>query len=353
MSYERGMAAINLEMTDRVPRTEYSFERHWPLVEHETGIKITTSSTPEERRLASQAMFKAWDIDFKWNVMHIHDTDFTKLTKMGHAEFEGDGSDYDKEVGCPFKTVEEALSFNAYEEFGKKDIAQLTTRFNENYKNSCLYVPDAMNTTGLYVSLVTGLIELYGWDMLLMALGTDPVKFGEFVTGNYAKWIAQYFEGLANCDADVVMIHDDIMWTSGPFANPTWYREYVFPNYKKLMVPLLESGKKIMYTCDGTYDIFFDDLVECGFNTFVMEPTSNMALFAEKYGKTHGFVGNADTRILLSGSKDEIRAEVQRCMDIGKNCPGFFMAVGNHIPANTPVENALFYHECCNELGKR
>jgi uroporphyrinogen-III decarboxylase len=78
-----------------------------------------------------------------------------------------------------------------------------------------------------------------------------------------------------------------------------------------------------------------------------------MKYIAEKYGKTHCFIGNADTRILLSGSRDEIRAEVQRCMDIGKKCPGFIMAVGNHIPANTPVANALYYNEVYEELSKR
>ena len=36
-----------------------------------------------------------------------------------------------------------------------------------------------------------------------------------------------------------------------------------------------------------------------------------------------------------------IRAEVERCMSLGRNCPGFIMAVGNHIPPNTPVENAI------------
>jgi uroporphyrinogen-III decarboxylase len=75
--------------------------------------------------------------------------------------------------------------------------------------------------------------------------------------------------------------------------------------------------------CDGTYD--------------------RHGYIAQKYGKTHVFIGNADTRILLSGPKEKIRAEVERCMAIGKHCPGFFMNVGNHIPANTPVENALYY----------
>ena len=86
---------------------------------------------------------------------------------------------------------------------------------------------------------------------------------------------------------------------------------------------------------------------------FVMEPGNDMQYFADKYGKTHGFVGNADTRILLSGTKNDIYKEVKRCMDTGKKYPGFFMAVGNHIPANTPVDNALYYNEAYMELSKR
>ena len=55
----------------------------------------------------------------------------------------------------------------------------------------------------------------------------------------------------------------------------------------------------------------------------------------------------------MNGSKDDIFREVKRCVDIGKKCPGFFMAVGNHIPANTPVENALYYNEVFEQLRSR
>lgn len=40
-------------------------------------------------------------------------------------------------------------------------------------------------------------------------------------------------------------------------------------------------------------------------------------------------------------------------MDIGKSCPGFFMAVGNHIPSNTPVDNALWYSEFYEQMAGR
>ena len=86
--------------------------------------------------------------------------------------------------------------------------------------------------------------------------------------------------------------------------------------------------------------------------SFIPEMT-DMKYVAERYGKTHVIVGNADTRALLSGDRKKIRAEVERCMATGKECPGFFMAVGNHIPPNVPLENALYYLDCITRLGKR
>jgi uroporphyrinogen-III decarboxylase len=188
--------------------------------------------------------------------------------------------------------------------------------------------------------------------MLLTAAGEDRGRFSDF-TRRYVKWIEPYFAALAKCEAPVVMVHDDIVWTSGPFIAPAWYREVVFPAYLRLFEPLKQAGKIICYTSDGDYTQFVDDIAVCGVRCFVLEPLTDMAYIAERYGKTHAFIGNADTRVLLHGDRAAIRAEVKRCMDIGKSCPGFFMAVGNHIPANTPVESALYYNEVYNELSRR
>ena len=199
---------------------------------------------------------------------------------------------------------------------------------------------------------MSGLIELLGWDMLLTAAGLDQRRFGEF-TNRYAKWIGQYFDALAASEAPVVMIHDDIVWTSGPFIHPDWYRNYIFPAYKGMFQPLVETGKKIIFTSDGDYTCFIDDIAGAGVHGFVLEPVTDMTYVAEKYGQTHVIIGNADTRVLLSGSHDAIYREVKRCMQIGRGCPGFFMAVGNHIPANTPVENSCYYNQVYNELARR
>lgn len=352
MSYASGMAAINLEMTDMVPRTEYSAHGHWPLIKAVTGIDVNASSPPEVQGAAAGRFLKEWDYAFFWNILTHSHVFGDKRTKMGHAVFADGGTDYDAETTELFEEPEDVFRFEPFEEFGARDHQVLVREFNENFRHMQAFQPDCVQMTGIYITCVSGLIELLGWDMLLYAVGTDSNAFGEF-TNRYCKWIAQYFEALACCESPVVMVHDDIVWGNGPFIHPDFYRAFVFPNYRRLFRPLIDAGKKILFTSDGNYTQFIDDIAACGVNGFVLEPGTDLAYIAEEYGRTHVIVGNVDTNALLLGGKEEIEAEVKRCMDTAKNCPGYIMAVGNHIPANTPVENALYYDEIYRKLARR
>jgi hypothetical protein len=295
---------------------------------------------------------KAWSYDLCYSEL-INRKEFGDLrTSMGHAVYAADGADFDDRIRILINDPEEALLFDPWSLYGVKDQNVLVNRFNTHYRTNCSFFADAVNMTGIYVTCMSGLIEIFGWDTLLTAAGIDSNSFGA-MTNRYASWIQQYFNALALCESPVVMVHDDIVWTRGAFIHPEWYRKFIFPNYHKYIRPLLDCGKKVLFTSDGNYTEFIDDLVECGFNGFVFEPTTDLDLLAEKYGQTHVLIGNADTRVLLLGDKQAIRAEVARCLAVGYKCPGFFLAVGNHIPANTPVENALFYHSVYEELCRR
>ena len=349
MSYEQGWAALN---PSQVPHTEYSVESHWGVVKAVTGIEVTPESAPEEQCAASFALMDAWDFDFRWSTL-ISSSELAALhTDMGHAEYAAGGVDRRDTVTCPFQEPEEVLVFDPWAVSGPRDPAELTRRFEAHYRRQREETLDTVTMTDIYVTLVSGLIDIFGWEMLLLAAGVDFRKFGE-VTNRYATWIQQYYDALAASDVPVVMVHNDIVWSSGPFISLRWYRQYIFSNYRKFFAPLLDAGKKIVYTSDGDYTKFVDDIAACGVHGFVLEPWTDMTVIAEKYEQTHVFIGNADTRVLLSSTKEAIRVEVARCMAIGKPCPGFFLAVGNHIPTNTPVDNVLYYHEVYEELSRR
>ena len=349
MSYQDGWAAINLEMPKRIPRTEYSAEGHWDLIKAVTSIDVGVESPDQAKREASLAFTKTWNYDFFWSTL-IGSGEFGEMqTDMGHAEYAAGGVDRRDTIYCPFEDPEEVLDFDPWVVLGEKDKGELTRRFEQHYRDNCRAHDFGVNMTGTYVTLISGFIGLFGWDMLLLAAGTDQKRFGA-LANRYASWMQQYYDALAEADVPVVMIHDDIVWASGPIFNPTWYREYVFPNYHRYLQPLIESGKKIMFCSDGNFNAFVDDIAAAGVHGFVFEPLTDLEPIVQKYGQTHVIVGNADTRVLLSGTREQIRAEVERCMSLGRDCPGFFMAVGNHIPSNTPVENALYYNEVYEEL---
>ena len=352
MSFADGWAAINLEMPPRVPRTEYSAHGHWPLICAVTGRRVDEHSDEASKLAAQQAFLKAWKYDFMWSTL-LHAQAFGDLrTRMGHAEYAVGGSDKSGDVSCPFTDPDQVLAFDPAEAYGPVDVAQWTRRFNEHYDANVARHGDVVNMTGIYTTLVSGLIEIFGWEMLLMAAGIDLEGFGQ-VADRYANWALPFFEALAASKAPVVMVHDDIVWTEGAIFRPDWYRKFVFPNHRKLLSPLRDAGKKIAFTSDGNYSEFIDDIVAAGVHGLVMEPMTDIAAVAERYGKTHFFIGNVDTRVLLSGTRQQIRDEVERCLAVGKSCPGFFLAVGNHIPANTPVESAMYYNEVYEELSRR
>lgn len=358
MSYENGMKALNLEMGDVVPRTEYSAEFHWDLVKKVTGID---TDVHENRHRASQEFVQAWDYAFKWFV-DIGRYEISKkggrITHLGHAEYSEDESgksDFQDNATQPFTNPEEVYALDFFKEYGEWTVEETTALHDERYHEQLEKWPGTVNMSGIYVSLFSGLIEILGWDTLLMSIAVDEERFGKFID-QYVEWVTPFFKGLAECESPVIMSHDDLVWTSGPVTHPEWYRTYIFPHLRKLWKIVKDGGKRLIFTCDGNYTAFIDDLLsdaECAPHSVVMEPDTDMAQIAEKYGNRVGFVGNADCRVLLSGSKDDIYKEVERCMNIGKKYPGFIMAVGNHIPPNTPVDNALYYNEAYMKMRNR
>ncbi|MEE4195234.1 MAG: uroporphyrinogen decarboxylase family protein [Anaerolineae bacterium] len=350
MSRNDGLAAMNLKMPKRIPRTEYSVERHWEVVRAVTGLQVNGHSSPEEQSQASIALKKAWNFDFQWATQIGRAFLGGCYTEMGHAEYEADGSDFVAIGERLFQNTADIFRFDPFECLPNPSVESLTEYFNQAYQHSQDTLPDCVHTVGTYITQISGYIDLFGWEDMLMALGEDQNAFGN-MTFRYADWMMKYYEALAQCDAPFVLIHDDIVWSQGPFISPRWYRKYVFPHYERYLDPLKKAGKKVLFCSDGGFNVFVDDLVAVGMDGFIFEPFTSLENIAEKYGQTHVIIGNADTRILLMGTTEEIHKEVERCMSIGRDCPGYFMAVGNHIPSNTPVENVLYYNQIYEELS--
>jgi hypothetical protein len=111
------------------------------------------------------------------------------------------------------------------------------------------------------VTGISDLIEIFSWKILLEAAGIDPEGFGALM-GRYADWMGQYFDALARCKAPVVMVHDDIVWTSGAFLAPAWYRRFLFPAYRRYFEPLLVVGNHIPSNTPVDHCLWYNEAYE-------------------------------------------------------------------------------------------
>jgi len=343
MSYERGWKAIQLDMPDRIPHTEY--------ISHRQFIMKVTGIDPEDPKTsaaAGPALAKALDYDFIWST-YGHDFGLPHAD-MGRAKFYETETPW--EASYPFNTEEEVLSFDPVAAATLPSMEELTQSVRESWENGQATYPDAVYPGGFYNTVFTWPIVTFGWELFMSAAMLDPDRFEKVLDG-FTEISMMVVQAHIKAQVPIFLCHDDIVWASGTVFAPAWMRRYVFPRHRKLWTPLREAGIKLLFCSDGNFTEYIDDIAEAGAEGFIFEPLTSLDLIVERYGQTHVIIGNTDSRILQTGTPEAIRREVKRCADLGRDCPGYFFAVGNHIPYVVPIPSVECYLEAIREYGRR
>jgi hypothetical protein len=345
MSYQIGMDTINLRPTPRLGHTEYC--DHWPLMRHVTGL-------PDDDPAQAPEFYRLWEYDFIWSTNNgpVPWEERGRTTDMGHAEFMEGGVDRREPQACPFATPEEVWAFDAVAEYGLTDFDALVRYYQGTYETARARFPEQVFTGGYYRTLVSGAIAAFGWDMLLLA-ASDPARFARSLDGIFQQTM-HHTRAWAATSCEVFMCHDDMVWTLGAFIKPSFYRAEIFPRYKEQWDLLHKAGKKVAFTSDGDWTAFTDDIVEAGADILVFEPMVPLQHMVERYGQSHCLMGSdVDARTLTFGTPAQIQAEVDRSLALARRCKGFMFAVGNHLPANIPIANMLFYYDYLSARWQR
>jgi hypothetical protein len=342
MSYNIGMSTMKLQGAERLARTEYC--------DSYAIVRAVTGLDPLKDENAWSQFYDTVPLDFLWctNDGPIEWKLRGRATDMGHAEFMENGADRRDAVSCPFKNAEEVLNFDAVEEYGLPAMDELTAYYEGLYQREQTRHPNQVYTGGYYKTIVSGLIDAFGWDMLLEA-AADRRRMDRVIESFFQQTL-HHVKAWAKTSIDVFIQHDDMVWSSGAFMQPEFYRSAIFPRYRQLWQVLHDAGKIVLFCSDGDYTRFVDDIALAGADGFIFEPMTDLDLIVNRYGKSKVIMGSkVDCRTLTFGTRPEIQREIDDTLKIAKECPGFVFAVGNHMPNNIPVDNALFYFDYLNE----
>lgn len=333
MSREVALANINLKPCERWAHTEYSLGYHDDYIAQRTGKEAGSGEAMAE-------LNKLWMIDFNWGTNDGLRSNWAKsgrATDMGHAAYASDGSDKTEVHDSPFETIEEVWAFDAVTEYGLPDRDQQIAAYQESVDKARANCPDQLTTGGYYKTIVSGAIQAFGWDMFLMAL-SDPVKM-EPVFDSIFRRTLFHMECWAATDVEVIIQHDDFVWSEGAFMNPEIYRKVIIPRYAELWKPLHAAGKKVLFCSDANFMEFAEDVAEAGADGFIFEPMTDFEFMVERFGSSHCLISSCvDCRDLTLSHWDKVEQDISRTFELLQKCKGAIVATGNHLPPNIPDE---------------
>ena len=349
MSRTLGMDCICCKPTPRPGHVEYSMEYHASLIRQITGTDTgpggVSRNAADYNFLPSDVVrrfYDAWDYDFLWGT-HDGFVDWGKTgrcTDMGHAVYAADGSDQHPPAVCPFSEPEEVWAFDPVKEYGITPFDQLVAGYERDYVQRLAGFPNQVCTGGYYKTVISGALQSFGWDMLLVA-AADEKKFAR-VLERFGEYTLHHARAWAKTSIEVYIQHDDIVWSAGPFMHPDFYRSVIFPIYRELWKPLKAAGKKVLFCSDGTVDMFMEDIAACGADGFIFEPSNNFDKIVSTLGGRYFLAGSkVDCRTMAFGTWDQVKAEIDATLALTRGVPGHMFAVGNHIPANVTDDMCL------------
>jgi len=341
MARQLALDTINLKPTERLAHTDYSLDYHKDLIRKKTGLEPSHPDAPRK-------FMDACGIDFLFGTNDGINGDWGTLgrvTDMGHAVYAADGSDMRAAAQSPFTEPEDVWAFDAVAEYGLPNFDDQAAAYERIARDARNAFPDQLSTGGYYKTIISGAIAAFGWEMLLLG-AAEPSKM-EKVLDSFYRFTLFHMEAWARTSAEVIIQHDDFVWTSGPFMNPDFYRKVIIPFYAGLWKPLHAAGKKVLFCSDGNFMQLAEDLAEAGADGFIFEPMNDFGFMVERFGQSKVLVGSyVDCLDMTFGQWEQVKADMDRTFEAAKKCKGVIFAVGNHLPANIPesmMERYLSY----------
>lgn len=149
---------------------------------------------------------------------------------------------------------------------------------------------------------------------------------------------------------------DDYGGTSDLMISPDSFRQLILPELARIagMVKEFRSDLPIAFHSDGAIARIIGDLADIGIDILnPLEPLEAMdwAAVKRQFGDRMCFMGGVDLKKALPGSKDDVIADVRRCIDTFAGGGGYILTSANHMQGDIPPENIVTMFETAKAYG--
>ncbi len=183
---------------------------------------------------------------------------------------------------------------------------------------------------------------LRGMEALMMDFLEHPAFVHELLRA-IADYNIAHVQKAMEFDVDAVYFGDDWGQQRGLQMGPKLWREFIYPQLKRMYAAVHEAGKFVFIHSCGDVDELFDDLIAAGlkcFNPFQPEVMDVERLLTDYRGRLAFHGGISTQKTLPFGTVDQVRAETRRMLALGAD-GGYILAPAHDVEGDVPLENML------------
>jgi uroporphyrinogen decarboxylase len=139
-------------------------------------------------------------------------------------------------------------------------------------------------------------------------------------------------------------------------CSPKYLKESYWPHSKYALEPFVKEGIRLIHHCDGNVMPIIDDMIDVGytgFQGFQYECNVDPYELAARRGPNGEHMlfmaGLSVTRTLPFGNVDEVKDEIEYCMDYTDGGKGLFLFTSNVVGIEVPPINLkTAYHHAAS-----